>query len=964
MDAYPIRTSTYFFTSINISISANFLVFSRHMKRFLLFTGFFCLLQCMVYAQELPPIKAYTSKNYQAGNQNWGISQDSNKNMFFANNEGLLHFDGNNWKLYNSPNKTIMRSVLAVGERIYTGCYMEFGFWEKNPAGAYQYTSLSQDIAGRLVEDEQFWSIQQVDDLVLFQSLDRIYIYDTVNTTIETVPTPGIFKMFRQGNTFYFQDNDLTFYRIDEQLAQRTGDLSDFNSDRVVALFPTSTGTLLLSQTSGFYRLTPNGYEPWQTALDDMATDLRVYAAIQLENGNFAVGTVAYGLMILNSEGQLIAQFNQRNGLSNNTVLALYEDADNNLWAGLDNGIDVLNLNAPLKIYTDVNGTIGSVYTAVEHQGMMYLGTNQGLFYRDLNGSAEFKRIDGTNGQVWELKLIDGNLFCAHNDGTMIVKGSTATLLSDHSGSWTFLAVRDDPDRILVGNYQGISLLKRNKGNWEFDGAIEDFQYSSRFLYYDADGTVWMNHEYKGVFQLELDLENKRLLNISREDDLPLGKNSGLVRYKDRLVYAAESGVFVKEPGQEFKLDSLLSAAYQKDDQYVTGQLDVDEQQNLWLFGANQIKIYGPSSFGRSIVMKNIALSEDIRNQVIGYEEVGITADGHYILGTTTGYLMLDVEGFSPKVNVVHIGAGNMTSERGEERAITQSEEEFSSNFNSLHLALHTPNYDTYLSKEFRYRLIDFRKQWSPWSKDNTVIFENLPPGTYTLEAQSRVGLNPSSNTATWEFTIAKPWYASNWAVGCYVVLGLLSMLFINEVYRRRYKKQRKKIEEDNQRKLEMERLKNEKQSIALRNANLERDMASKNQELAIATMGMARKNEALQGIKKDLDKIDEKDARQALKHVRSIIENNLNDSSDWELLQKAFNNVDKDFIKELKTKYPKLTPNDLKLCTYLRLNLSSKEIAPLLNISVRSVEISRYRLRKKMGLPIEINLVDHILSI
>jgi DNA-binding CsgD family transcriptional regulator len=161
-----------------------------------------------------------------------------------------------------------------------------------------------------------------------------------------------------------------------------------------------------------------------------------------------------------------------------------------------------------------------------------------------------------------------------------------------------------------------------------------------------------------------------------------------------------------------------------------------------------------------------------------------------------------------------------------------------------------------------------------------------------------------------------------------------------------------------------MERLKNEKQSIALRNANLERDMASKNQELAIATMGMARKNEALQGIKKDLDKIDEKDARQALKHVRSMIENNLNDSSDWELLQKAFNNVDKDFIKELKTKYPKLTPNDLKLCTYLRLNLSSKEIAPLLNISVRSVEISRYRLRKKMGLPTEINLVDHILSI
>jgi AraC family chitin signaling transcriptional activator len=81
-------------------------------------------------------------------------------------------------------------------------------------------------------------------------------------------------------------------------------------------------------------------------------------------------------------------------------------------------------------------------------------------------------------------------------------------------------------------------------------------------------------------------------------------------------------------------------------------------------------------------------------------------------------------------------------------------------------------------------------------------------------------------------------------------------------------------------------------------------------------------------------------------------------------LFKEAFNNADKKFIKKVKSKHPDLTPNDLRLCAYLRLNLSSKEIAPLLNISHRSVEVKRYRLRKKMNLSHNLNLTNYILEI
>jgi len=100
------------------------------------------------------------------------------------------------------------------------------------------------------------------------------------------------------------------------------------------------------------------------------------------------------------------------------------------------------------------------------------------------------------------------------------------------------------------------------------------------------------------------------------------------------------------------------------------------------------------------------------------------------------------------------------------------------------------------------------------------------------------------------------------------------------------------------------------------------------------------------------------------LKPVIKIIDKNLNNTDDWKFFQEAFNNADKDFLKKIKSKHPDLTPNDLRLCAYLRLNLSSKEIAPLLNISPRSVEVKRYRLRKKMNLDHDYSLTNYILEI
>ena len=81
-------------------------------------------------------------------------------------------------------------------------------------------------------------------------------------------------------------------------------------------------------------------------------------------------------------------------------------------------------------------------------------------------------------------------------------------------------------------------------------------------------------------------------------------------------------------------------------------------------------------------------------------------------------------------------------------------------------------------------------------------------------------------------------------------------------------------------------------------------------------------------------------------------------------LIVSHFDEINNNFLKNLKSHFPKLTNTDLKVCAYLQLNLASKEIAQLMNISVRGVEISRYRLRKKLGIGTETNLFDYLIQL
>ena len=143
--------------------------------------------------------------------------------------------------------------------------------------------------------------------------------------------------------------------------------------------------------------------------------------------------------------------------------------------------------------------------------------------------------------------------------------------------------------------------------------------------------------------------------------------------------------------------------------------------------------------------------------------------------------------------------------------------------------------------------------------------------------------------------------------------------------------------------------------------------MKHKTKELANATYHIIQKNKFLNKLKNDLSGLSNKAkselVEEELRKISRKIDRDIHHDQNWKVFNKYFDDVHQDFMNKLKEKHPDLTPKDLRLCGYLRMNISTKEIAPLLNISVRGVEISRYRLRRKLSLERDDNLIEYLMK-
>ncbi|CAM3643567.1 triple tyrosine motif-containing protein [Mucilaginibacter galii] len=946
------------------------------------FYGSFLLQASEIKSLGVPYIQNYPKSTYGSGNQNWSVTQDKNGIMYYGNAEGLLVYDGRYWQQYTMPHRQIVRSVAADNNgRIYTGSFGEFGYW------AYQnnklkFTSLTSLIPAKYALTDEIWKIYIDGNRVIFQSFSTIYIYQNGKITAVRSGSSYLF-LHKCGKRFFAEVLNTGLYElIGEKLVALPG------SDKIhgiLSILPYKDNELLIgTMKDGLYTYNGSTFTPFNTPANAFLKTYQLNNGVRVLNKYYAYGTILNGLVIIDEEGKVIQQINKTSGLQNNTVLSLYADNNENLWAGLDNGIDRIELNSPLYFYFDKTGKFGTVYSSIIHNGNIYLGTNQGLFYSkwfDGNNAFNFQMIPNSQGQVWDLSLVNNQLLCGHNNGTFRVTDDHIEKISTLNGGWTIKPLNSAPQYLIQGTYNGLALFDKDaSGNWKEFTRIAGFTEPSRHIEQDSKGDIWVSHAYKGLNKLTLSADFTHVTakkSFDEKNGLPGNYNINVFNLENKIVFSSDSGFYTyDELSNRFTKYEVLN---KKLGSFATSNKIINAgNHTYWFINHGKVALVNFSQPGQLPV--NYARFSMLDGRMVQYyENISRISNSIYLISIDDGFVIYDTAE-NPQNSVKHKLPQVLIRRIDDitDKYITISENgsgtqelQIPNSRNSIRISYALPYYRQSQIR-FQYYLEGYSKQWSDWSMATQKDFTNLSSGSYQFKVRAKIDNSSVTAITIFNFEILPPWYASKWAWVLYMVLAAVVLYIGKILYEQKLKidhqiiADRLKLKQEELLKKEAEA--SEKQIALLQTEKLQAELDAKNRELSNSALTLAYKNELLQKLSDELLKIKDENGKKLpadqISKVQKVITEGMNDERDWNLFEKSFNEAHENFFKKLKAQHPELVPNDLKLCAYLRMNMSSKELSSLLNITLRGVEIRRYRLRKKLNIPHDKNLVEFLIEL
>ncbi len=933
----------------------------------------------------LPPVTNYPKAAYHAGTQNWDIVQDAAGRLLFANNEGLLIFDGVFWQCYPIANGTCVRSVaVAADGSIFVGGQGELGVFRTDTYGKLIYRSLNNYIP---LADRQFTDVWDIvaagEGAVYFRSAERLFQWH--NNQMCTFASGGKINFFgAAGSRMLLQDASNGLMNFNGQ--QFTQIASEIKLESpVTAILPLGRDTILITTLkNGIFCLVKAQLTPWYTPLDAFFREKRIYCATVLPDRQIAIGTSLGGLVILGNDRRPLQWLQRNEGLQNTNLLAVFADKSRNLWLGLDNGIAQVETSSPFyRILPD--GELGGTgYAAAVYENRLWLGTSNGLFVKAFGGYTDpfsrqgFSLFPGTTGQVWGLNTIEASLMLGHHEGSFQINRQRLQQMSAIQGAWQFVALNDTA--MVAGQYDGLTLFIRSAdGAWHFRRKLDGLKESCRVMVRDADGTLWVSHPYRGIYQVRI-RDNFSDLDVrlfGKNDGLPSDLNNYVFAIGGKMLVATESGIFQFNPATQQFISAPIF------DQWLAGAgriryLREDGQGNIWFCRGTEVGI---------LWVEDAGLEKKIRRQTFpmlsgqlvgGFEHVFPADDRNIFFGSEKGFLLLDPVRLRRVDTSIQVVISSITLPGSQDSLLfggfspAAAAISLPAYLNSISIAFTASVFGSTRHIRYSYQLKGLDKNWSAWTDKTVRDFMNLPTGDYVFLVKARNEYDVESVPVQFAFRISPPWYASLTAKVVYLLLFLLALAYGFRWQRARFEREKTALETTfQQESAQQQRVvaQNAQEITRLRAEKLESEVSHKNQELALATMHLVQKGEILTTLQEELEKVlQQKQPVQTLhEDIRRIIRTLQFDTqldADWEHFAIHFDSVHGDFLKRLREHYPQTSPNDLRLCAYLRMNLSTKEIANLLNISVRGVEGSRYRLRKKLGLPGDANLVEVMMQV
>lgn len=909
-------------------------------------------------------------EEYHADNKNWSIGQDDRGTMYFGNDIGLLEFDGVEWSLNPLPNSLVLRSLAVLSHQtIFTGSYEEFGRWDRDISGKLTYTSLSDSLDKALFKNDDFWKIWIADGYVYFQSFSSIYVYDY--KTVKRIPAErGFLFLSKVRDEFIVQQMRGPLFRLKgEEFSKIEGSDIFSNTDVRVILPYLEDKYLIGTATKGIYLYDGKQFTEWNSNLSSIMNSKELNCGILTSKGSYYWGTILDGIYEVDADGKVLDHISSQNNLQNNTILSLYEDNLGNIWAALDQGLAYIQYIENLSCYTDPRGNTGAVYCAALWDGKLFIGTNQGVFYINQdnldkpNTLANMKLIDGTQGQTWNLKVVNDILYCCHNRGLKEIRKDLTVTDIGKVGIGVYNLLESEikgEDYLILSTYQSIKILDLKTKEVFSPGQISEPIINAQF---DHLGNLWLEHPNRGVYRCKLDdnLSGFRTFwyyGGNNKDGLPYKLK--IFKVGGRIILLGNDQFYTYDDIQNQIVPSALLNQCFENIKNIKQVIHI-EDGTFWALTPNSIYKFSFDGYEASI-LESYDLGINL-SMINAYENVSVLDNSKSLICLDNGFLLYNNKANRKETNLYKelvtpylefLQTVNIAEDIKYESLLESSH--ISYNYNTVTFGF-SSNHVFASNLSFQYMLENVDKDWSTPQRINHISYARLPAGEYQFFVRTIDDLGNYSPSISYKFQILSPWYLTIWAYILYAILGILIMYTIWMLILRRYRNFH----------LQKIRLRETKRLRTLA-GELQQEVEQKNAELFTQTSFIIQKNELILKVKDIVDEFYAKNKISSLlplyQKINALLNNSMNSEDDWKMFLIKFEEKNTGFFKKMKLLYPQLTNNDLRLCACLKLNLETKEIASLMNLSVRAIENSRYRLRKKLNIQPSQNLNEFFLGI
>ena len=750
----------------------------------------------------------YKPKEYKAGQQNWAITQNKSGIMYFGNGQGLLEFDGNNWRLYPVPNNSVIRS-LAIGEdgKIYVGAQSELGYFSPDSLGLMTFNSLTNFMPKDKRNFSDVWKTYVYNGNVYFRTDNYIFIWNIQKKGFKIIHLENSFPlMFNVNGTMYVLEwkKGLEVLKDDSLMPVKGG--NKFANEKIYVMlpFPGEDGTsLIVTRTMGLFKYNGTNFIPFKTEADKFIKDNLIYSpGTVLSDGNILLSTLNGGAVVIDTAGKEVRKYSIGNGIISNQILFTFQDRSGAIWLATQNGISKIEYSSPVSYFDSRNNLTTTPIDIIRHNGIIYTATNNGVFSLNPNTS-EFHLLKNSNFASYSLVKIKNELLAGTNGGLFKVEKDKLIPIKKTVGYEYVIGAlkqsRLNPDRIYVGTMSGLWSVLKIGNRWKDEGRIIKNSDQPTRIVEDKDGKVWMSTFSSGIFRVTFQKDNKGniilkkpvIKHFDKTNGLP-GGYSEIDKINGKKYFLTVNGIYTFNKSKKMfssdTTDKVISLFHKtipsNSNANYFGQ---DKLGRLWIGSKGKLTmciLQSDSSWKRVSSLFYRIANEPITN-------IYAEKNGNTWFGVRDGLIKYDFKkkifgkkDYSALVRRVDIGEDSTIYFGGKlDKPVTQ---EIIYNKNSIKFRYSATSFEGKNVNKFKTFLDGFDEDWSKYSKETRKEYTNLPPGKYIFKVE---GLNPAgikSRIGTYSFEILPPWYRTWWAYAFYVLALGFGIFIVDRTQRKR----------------------------------------------------------------------------------------------------------------------------------------------------------------------------------